>query len=90
MKKTLTAVVLATVVGTANAHSPAPIYRPLTPAQSYQMGYNSGYNHGRDDHRDKVARTVVAGALIIGGALVLYEVLKPSEYNQGQVVLTRF
>ena len=94
MKRTLTAIILASMIGNAQAMSGIkmnPVYRPINPAQySYNAGYNNGYTHGRNDHRDKVFKTVGVTILVVGGALLLYEAIKPSENIEGQVQLVRF
>ncbi len=71
MKKLLTAAVLATTIGTAQA-VPA-MTRPTTPRPTYNYGYNVGYHHGKNDAYNNVARTaVIVGAVVIAGIIVYH------------------
>ena len=70
MKKLLTAAVLATTIGTAQA-VPAMI-RP-TPTPTYNSGYNVGYHRGKNDAYNNVARTaVIVGAVVIAGVIIYH------------------
>lgn len=71
MKKLLTATILATTIGTAQAVP--SIHAISTPHPTYNASYNAGYREGKDDAYAHVARTAfVVGAVVIAGVLVYH------------------
>ena len=79
MKKLLTATVLATTIGTANA-IPA-INHISTPRPTYSSGYHTGYRHGREDAINDVAKTAVeVGTAVIAG-IIIYQLAKESNWT---------
>jgi len=70
MKKLLTAAVLATTIGTAQA---VPAMTRPTPTPTYNSGYHVGYNHGKNDAYANVARTAFfVGVVVIAGVLIYH------------------
>lgn len=78
MKKLLTAAVLATTIGTAQA---VPTMNAIsTPRPTYNNGYSAGYHEGKNDAYANVARTaVIVGAVVIAG-VIIYQLGKESRW----------
>lgn len=69
MKKLLTATILATTLGTANA---MPTVNLNAGNPTYNSAYQTGYHEGKHDAYNNVARVVVfAGFAFIAGAIVV-------------------
>lgn len=69
MKKLLTATILATTIGTANA-VPNVNYIGTTHTH-HNYGYNAGYHDGKHDAYNNVARTaVIVGFAVIAGVII--------------------
>lgn len=71
MKKLLTATLLATTIGTANA---VPVVTQANMTQSLSNNaYHVGYHHGKSDAYNNTARTLfVVGAVAIAGVLIYH------------------
>lgn len=81
MKKLLTAAVLATTIGTAQA---VPAMTRPYPHPTYNNGYHVGYNHGKNDAYANVARTaVIVGAVVIA-TVVIYQLGKESRWTTNE------
>lgn len=79
MKKLLTAAMLATSIGAAQA---TPVMTRPTP--TYNAGYHYGYQRGKDVAYNNVARTaVIVGAVVIA-TVVVYQLGKESRWTTNE------
>lgn len=80
MKKLLTAIILATTIGTATA---APIMTGTATYSNHHI-YHNGYSDGKHDAYNNVARTaVIVGFAVIAG-VVIYHLGKENRWTTNQ------
>lgn len=81
MKKLLTATIIATTLGTANA---MPTVNLNAGNPTYNSAYQIGYHEGKHDAYNNVARAVViTGFVVIAGAMI-YHLGKESRWTTNE------
>lgn len=81
MKKLLTATIIATTLGTANA---MPTLNLNAGNPTYNSAYQVGYHQGKHEAYNNVGRTlVITGFVIIAGAMI-YHLGKESRWTTNE------
>ena len=84
MKKLLTAIVIATTIGTAQAASRANPCPSCTTYRAYNAGYKAGRHSGKQDAYDNVLRAAIAVGVVAFVGVVAHEASKPSRLTANQ------
>lgn len=80
MKKLITAIALATTIGTANAAPiPANNYH-----NAYHYGYHTGHRNGKNDAYDNVAKAAVIVGTVVIASVIIYELGRNSRWTTNQ------
>lgn len=84
MKKLLTAIVIATTIGTAQASSRANPCPSCSTYHAYNAGYKAGRHSGKQDAYDNVLRAAIAVGVVAFVGVVAHEASKPSRLTANQ------
>jgi hypothetical protein len=81
MKKLMTAIILATTIGTAQAATrayPHPTYN----------AYAAGYSHGKNDAYQNTARTLMVIGVVAIAGIIIYEAGRESRWGVNENGIT--